>query len=157
MGRWGDGEMGSMKRREVAIAILERRGKFLMQLRDDVPGIVYPGHWGLFGGHIEPGEDADMAVRRELLEEICYVPPGGLTKFCCEEGEISIRHVYYGVLAVEPQDLVLCEGWDLALLTPDEIRQGDRYSDRAAQVRPLALPPQRLLLQFINSQATPAH
>lgn len=149
MGSGGDGEM---KRHQVAIAILERQGRFLMQLRDDVPGILYPGHWGLFGGHIEPGEDPDTAVRRELLEEICYAPPI-LTQFCCDEGEISIRHVYYGVLEVELKDLVLCEGWDMALLTPEEIRQGDRYSDRANQVRPLGAPQQRLLLQFIETRS----
>ncbi len=144
--------MGNLKRHQVAIAILERQGKFLMQLRDDVPGILYPGHWGLFGGHIEPGEDADTAVRRELLEEIGYAPPV-LTHFCCDEGEIATRHVYYGILDVDVEDLELNEGWDLALLTPEEIRQGDRYSDRAAQVRPLGPPHQRLLLQWIATAA----
>jgi len=41
---------------QVAIAILHRQGQFLLQLRDNIPGIVYPGHWGLFGGHLELGE-----------------------------------------------------------------------------------------------------
>ena len=144
--------MGEMKRHQVAIAILELRGRLLMQLRDDVPGILYPGYWGLFGGHIEPGEDADTAVRRELLEEIGYAPPV-LTPFCIDEGEIATRHVYHGVLGVELEALVLGEGWDLALLTPEEIRRGDRYSDQADQVRPLGPPHQRLLLQFIERRS----
>lgn len=31
---------------KVALAILHQDGKFLMQLRDDNPDILYPGHWG---------------------------------------------------------------------------------------------------------------
>lgn len=50
-------------------------GRYLVQLRDDRPGVFYPGHWGLFGGAIEPGETVDAALRRELLEEIGHVPP----------------------------------------------------------------------------------
>lgn len=33
---------------QVAIAILYRPGQFLLQLRDDIPGILYPAHWGFF-------------------------------------------------------------------------------------------------------------
>jgi len=45
-------------------------GRYLMQLRDDKPRIFLPGHWGLFGGSIDPGEDAAAAMRRELSEEL---------------------------------------------------------------------------------------
>ncbi len=63
------------ERVEVAIAILHTPDQFLMQLRDNVPGIMYPGYWGFFGGHIDPGETPEAAVKRELLEEINYAPP----------------------------------------------------------------------------------
>ena len=55
---------------EVALAMLQREGRWLMQLRDDFPGIVAPGCWGLFGGHLDAGESPEEALRRELLEEI---------------------------------------------------------------------------------------
>ena len=40
----------------VALAMLEREGRWLLQLRDDIEGIVHPGGGGLFGGHLDPGE-----------------------------------------------------------------------------------------------------
>ena len=42
----------------VALAMLERDGQWLLRLRDDIDTIIYPGHWGLFGGHLDPGETA---------------------------------------------------------------------------------------------------
>lgn len=45
-------------------------GQYLLQLRDDVPHIWYPNHWGLFGGSVEPGESEIEALRRELQEEL---------------------------------------------------------------------------------------
>ena len=59
-----------MKSPEVALAMLKREGRWLLQLRDDIDGIVYPGTWALFGGHIESGESPAQAVQRELTEEI---------------------------------------------------------------------------------------
>lgn len=137
----------------VAIAILYQQNKFLLQLRDDIPGIIYPGHWGLFGGHIEPGETPDIAVKRELLEEIGYSPPI-LSKFDCYPAPKVVRHVYHAPLTVELNALVLSEGWDMDLLTPEQIKQGKCYSQKADQVRPLTPPTQRILLDFINSSFT---
>lgn len=38
-----------------AAVIVFEDGSYLMQLRDQKPGIFYPGHWGLFGGAIDKG------------------------------------------------------------------------------------------------------
>ncbi len=141
--------MGSGERVEVAIAILYREGKFLMQLRDDIPGIFYPGHWALFGGHIEPGEDSHVAVQRELLEEIGYTP-SRLTWFKDYGDEKVLRHVYWGELEVGLDQLVLGEGADMALLNPEQIRQGSHYSLQVQQERPLGRPHQKILLDFLG-------
>lgn len=138
---------------QVAIAILYQENRFLMQLRDNDPQIVYPGCWGFFGGHIEAGETPEVAVQRELLEEIGYVLPN-VNKFCCYENERAIGHVFYAPLTVELTDLVLMEGWDLALVTQEEIKHGERYSDRAQQTRPLTPTAQQLLLNFIETKHT---
>ena len=135
---------------EVAIAILYRDDKFLFQLRDDIPNIVYPGHWGLFGGHLDPGETPEVAVERELLEEIGYTLPS-ISKFGCYNDVKVIRHVYHAPLTVELERLVLSEGWDMDLLTPEQIRSGSRYSTKADCVLPLVPAAQRILLDFIDT------
>jgi 8-oxo-dGTP pyrophosphatase MutT (NUDIX family) len=54
----------------VAALLVLEDGRYIMQLRDDVPDIWYPGHWGLFGGSVDAGEDDIAALRRELREEL---------------------------------------------------------------------------------------
>ena len=56
----------------VAALIVLEGGRYLMQQRDDIPGIFYPGYWGLFGGAIETGESAVEALRREVHEELAF-------------------------------------------------------------------------------------
>ena len=139
----------SIQPTHVALAILYSSDQFLLQLRDNISSIVYPGHWGLFGGHLELGETPDVALKRELIEEIGYSPPV-LSKFGCYSDSHVVRHVYHAPLTVELNQLILNEGWDMGLLTPEQIRQGSSYSVKAAQERPLAPPPQRILLDFID-------
>jgi 8-oxo-dGTP diphosphatase len=137
-------------RPEVAIAILHQADQFLLQLRDNIPTIVYPGHWGFFGGHLEPGESPEIAIERELLEEIGYAPPH-LTHFrSYRQDPKVIRHVYEAPLTVGLDALVLQEGWDMGLFTVEEIRQGSRYSANAAQICPMGKPHQQILLEFLN-------
>lgn len=136
---------------EVAIAILYQTDKFLLQLRDNIPNIAYPGHWGLFGGHLDPGETPEIAVVRELQEEICYAVIE-VVKFGVYEDDRATRHVFAAPLSVDISELTLLEGWDLGLFTNLEIQQGERFSDRANQIRPLGAIHQRILLDFINAK-----
>ena len=59
--------------RETAGAVLiDTEGRFLFQLRDNIPTIVYPGMISLFGGHREADETFLQCVCREVREEISY-------------------------------------------------------------------------------------
>ena len=65
------GGEGKPKPADAAVALIVVDGsRYLMQLRDQKPNIFYPGHWGLFGGALEPNEDAAVALKRELKEEL---------------------------------------------------------------------------------------
>ncbi len=134
---------------EVAIAILPSDGKFLMQLRDNIPTILYPGLWGLFGGHIEAGETPEIAVKREIMEEIGYelIAP---QKFGCYSDDRVIRHVFYAPLTAEIDKLVLGEGWDFGLITPAQIMTGSAYSPIAKEERPIGVVHQHIMTDFIE-------
>jgi 8-oxo-dGTP diphosphatase len=137
-----------MTRPIVAIAILHQADQFLMQLRDDIPTIVYPGHWAFFGGHLDPGETHEVAIHRELLEEIGHDPPDLVHFRSYEDDPKVIRHVYQAPLTVGLTELHLQEGWDMGFLSLEDIRRGDRYSAQAGRVCPLGQPHQRILLDF---------
>jgi len=58
----------TVKLTEVAAAVIERPGEFLLAQRP--AGKPYPGYWEFPGGKIEPAEDAKAALVRELREEL---------------------------------------------------------------------------------------
>ncbi|GAA4379110.1 NUDIX domain-containing protein [Actinomadura verrucosospora] len=53
----------------MAVILTDRLGRVLMHLRDDLPGIAWPGYWSLPSGLAEPGETPAEAMARELREE----------------------------------------------------------------------------------------
>jgi 8-oxo-dGTP diphosphatase len=132
----------------VAICLLYREGKLLMQLRDNIPTILYPGLWGLFGGHMEAGETPEVAVVREIAEEIAYDLPPDFRKFDIYADERVYRHVFYAPLTVPLAELNLQEGWDLGLLTLAEIASGFAYSAVAQESRPIGPVHQQIQLDF---------
>ncbi|MEO0457646.1 MAG: NUDIX hydrolase [Cyanobacteria bacterium P01_A01_bin.114] len=136
-------------KKEVAIAILHQNNTFLMQLRDDIPTIIYPGHWAFFGGHIESGEDPHTAVKRELIEEIGYAAPKLDLFKRWDDGKV-IRHFFHGALTVSLDELELNEGQDMSLCTVEEIHRGFKYSAVAGEERPLGNPHQQMLLAYLN-------
>jgi len=54
---------------DVAVGILiDNQGRYLLTSRP--PGKVYAGYWEFPGGKLEAGETVEVALRRELQEEI---------------------------------------------------------------------------------------
>ncbi len=56
--------------KEIAHAVLIVNGAYVLQLRDDIPGIAARGKWALFGGSLEDGETPEAGLRREISEEL---------------------------------------------------------------------------------------
>jgi 8-oxo-dGTP diphosphatase len=104
-------------------------GRFLFQLRDDIPNIVMPGRWGFFGGHIEPGEDADTAIVREMEEEVAFTPRT-MTRLTdivyprldTDGNQVWIRRIFYDVPVTDADvaTMRLGEGADMRVMTGDE-------------------------------------
>lgn len=58
-----------------AAGLVLRDGKILLGLRAP-DSKTYPNVWDVFGGHVEPGETVEQALRRELGEELDITPIG---------------------------------------------------------------------------------
>lgn len=134
----------------VTMAILHQDGKFLLQLRDDYPDILYPGHWGFFGGHIEEGETLIQGLKRELWEEITYQPPS-VSLFRSYIDINRKAYIYSAPLTVSLDTLVQHEGQDMALVSPESIQKGFVYSQKIQEVRPIGDLHRQVLLDFIDS------
>ena len=122
----------------VSLAMLQRDGLWLLQLRDDIDSIIYPGHWGLFGGHLEPGESPAESVVRELKEEIGWSPSTTLQPWFSDASGGSTVHVFRGELTVPLDQLYLKEGQDLRLASLEELRSEWIWSDHCREQRPIA-------------------
>ena len=122
---------------EVALAMLQRDGRWLMQLRDEIPTIVAPGGWGLFGGHLDPGETPEQALRRELLEEISWQPTA-VELVMVHHIHRRTAHVFQAELSVPLEQLQLLEGQDMALVSAEDLLTGSIWSTKVGSHRPLA-------------------
>jgi 8-oxo-dGTP pyrophosphatase MutT (NUDIX family) len=124
--------MNASQHREITGAILiDTRGRFLLQHRDDVAGILHPGKVGLFGGHREGDETFLECVVREIHEEISYFVPAErvehLASLAGEDVDAqggSIRAEFFVVRGIPVEDLIVTEG-SLLVAQPVEIKEMD--------------------------------
>jgi 8-oxo-dGTP pyrophosphatase MutT (NUDIX family) len=112
----------------VAAIITVEDGRYLMQLRDDIPRIFYPGHWGCFGGAVGPEEDPIQALARELAEEL-EMQAAGADEFVRLDfdlrklGQKQCYRTYYEIKVTEDEvsRYVLHEGAEMRLFAPNEL------------------------------------
>ncbi len=119
-------------RRPIAGAVLWRPdGTVLLQHRDDRPDINSPGRWSLFGGGIEPGEDPEGAMLRELEEEIDFRPER-YHPFLTLEGRRAVYHLFLARIEVPLSDLTLREGQGFDYLRAADALERLELTDSAA-------------------------
>ena len=133
--------------REVATALLfDRTNRLLIYKRDQKPSIAYPGHWDLFGGMVEEGETPELALVRELKEELglsitnfvkigTYTSDDGI-------GQLNTKHIFLVKVLEEASELTLYEG---EVLKSIPLKEHSHY--QFANVL------NALLLEFFNSEA----
>jgi 8-oxo-dGTP diphosphatase len=128
--------MVNISKEACVVFMNDQGGKFLLQLRDQKPNIVYPGHWGAFGGEINSDETPEAGGIRELREEIGF-SPSGLNFFKDYLVEDWILHVFYCELTLPLSRLSLNEGSDMGLFCKEEILDGKLYSEKMKRYYPI--------------------
>jgi ADP-ribose pyrophosphatase YjhB (NUDIX family) len=108
---------------------------FLLQLRDEAAP-SYPLHWGLFGGHIEPGETPEAALWRELAEELAFAPQMALAWQLVQRNrrpDGGMQYIYHVMTQAMPAELVLGEGKAMRYFSPDAL-PCKGYASNLAQI-----------------------
>jgi 8-oxo-dGTP pyrophosphatase MutT (NUDIX family) len=111
-------------------------GRYLMQHRDDKPGLLLRDHWAAFGGTVDPGEDGAAAIRRELMEELelragAVEPVTELTiRLPLPGGARFDRMSFYAVPVTEAEigAMVLHEGQGMRLFRLDELLREEKVA-----------------------------
>lgn len=111
---------------KIAAIILENdNGELLLYLRDNKPGIPFPGHWDLIGGHVEEGETTLEALKREFKEELDLQLKDFkfFKRYVCLEGDAypNIKYIYSGKINVPIEEITLLEGDHAKYFKPEEI------------------------------------
>lgn len=101
--------------KKIAAIIFENdKGEILLYMRDNKPGIPFPHHWDLFGGHVEDGETPEEALVREVKEELNYDLKDYkfFKKYECYEGDAypNIKYIYHGKVNRPVEEITLLEG-----------------------------------------------
>jgi 8-oxo-dGTP pyrophosphatase MutT (NUDIX family) len=119
------------------VVLVDPRGWVLLQERDQHAPID-PECWGMSGGHVEPGEEAEAAAYRELLEETGLdLPPGTLRHhatyqvFHEHSGTTDPVDVYVAGVDLTDTDVECHEGRQIVFVDPASI--GDLPLTRSAQ------------------------
>lgn len=98
------------------MVLLHRDGAVLLQHRDGDATTYAAGMWGLFGGHVEPGETPEAAAIREIEEELELRLAAPLPLIAHRIDDGRERFVYEAPLEVSLDALVLREGQGMALV-----------------------------------------
>lgn len=105
------------------IIIINSNNKILLLLRDDVPNIPFPNKWDIPGGRIEEGETPDIAVRREMKEELGLDNLNEMNLFKIYKSENLTDFIFWKRLDLNTDEITLNEGQKIQYFSLDEIRK----------------------------------
>lgn len=105
------------------IIFIDSNNKILLLLRDDVPNIPFPNKWDIPGGKIEEGETPDIAVRREMKEELGLDNLNEINLFKIYKTENLTDFIFWKRLDVNIDEIKLNEGQKIQYFGFDEIRK----------------------------------
>ena len=130
-----NGKITIVKTRNVAIAILiDDDLNILVQERGKHSKVGEK--YGFWGGQIEKGETAEQAVRRELLEELGFVPEklaylGKFSYVVQEEGKykdwLINFHAFLSPIISELEKATVSEGKSIVKMSFDEVAEGEGF------------------------------
>jgi 8-oxo-dGTP pyrophosphatase MutT (NUDIX family) len=107
--------------------------RLVLQLRDDIPDIHYPGMIATFGGGAEPGETPVQCALRELEEETGIKARAADLELLGAVSRVDFRghataSVFFLLRGVDPAKLVITEGRAIVLAF-DEIATETRLTE----------------------------
>lgn len=126
--------------RFAVILLVDPQGRVLLQERDEhAPRAA--NQWGMVGGHVEEGEDADTAAHRELFEETgLRMAEADLRRWWSgdfwfsDADEPAAMTVYAGPTEATDDDIVLGEGRRIVFVDPADLPGLDQAETTAALV-----------------------
>jgi len=114
------------------VVLVDAAGRILLQLRDDIPTIPFPGMWALPGGMLEAPETPLACIVREVEEELgARIPAADVVHLMSRTRSYGVEHTFTARLDVAAEDIRLTEGQRVAWFPVDEaVRMELAYEDR---------------------------
>ncbi len=107
---------------EVVKAVIFKKDKYLLQLRDDNQSISFPNTWSFFGGEVDINESLLEALKRELFEELAWNPHISKSVRNLRYEKPGCNITFYLIECnVSDEKFTLGEGQDMGWFTYDEI------------------------------------
>ncbi|MDQ0744748.1 8-oxo-dGTP diphosphatase [Clavibacter sp. B3I6] len=95
--------------------LVDATGRILLQLRDDIPAIPFPGMWAIPGGMLEPPETPLACIVREVAEELgVEMAPADVTHLMTRTRSYGVEHTFTARLDVPAEEIRLTEGQRVA-------------------------------------------